>query len=61
MLNFRHAYTYILSFFVDLVNRFLFIFVGIFKLLLHQLTLEELYEAWGAKGKEESRKNTAVL
>jgi hypothetical protein len=30
-------------------------------LLLHQLILEELYEAWGAKGKEESRNNTAVL
>jgi hypothetical protein len=33
----------------------------ILMVLLHQLTLEELYEAWGAKGKEESRKNTAVL
>lgn len=26
------------------------------KLLLHQLTPEELYEAWVVKGKEESRK-----
>ena len=30
-------------------------------LLLHQLTLEELYKAWGAKDKEESRRNTVVL
>jgi len=29
--------------------------------LLHQLIFEELYEAWGAKVKEESRRNTAVL
>lgn len=29
--------------------------------LLRQFTLEELYKAWGAKGKEESRRNTVVL
>ena len=31
------------------------------RVLLPQLILEELYEAWRAKGKEENRRNTVVL